>query len=43
MHRILLVEDDFALAMGTEYALQSEGYEVVRAENVKRARELLES
>lgn len=41
MHRILLVEDDFALAMGTEYALQSEGYEVVRAENLKKAGELV--
>lgn len=43
MHRILLVEDDFALAMGTEFALQSEGYEVVRAENLKRARELMDA
>lgn len=39
-YRILMVEDDFALAMGTEYALQSEGYEVVRAMNLKTAREL---
>lgn len=38
-HKILMVEDDFALAMGTEYALQSEGYEVVRAMNLKSARE----
>lgn len=40
--KILLVEDDFALAMGTEYALQSEGYEVICAENLKRARELVQ-
>lgn len=38
-HKILMVEDDFALAMGTEYALLSEGYEVVRAMNLKAARE----
>lgn len=30
-YKILMVEDDFALAMGTEYALTSEGYEVVCA------------
>lgn len=41
MRKVLLVEDDFALAMGTEYALQSEGYEVVCAENLKKAREQL--
>lgn len=39
--KILLVEDDFALAMGTEYALQSEGYEVVCADTLEKARTLL--
>lgn len=39
-HKILMVEDDFALAMGTEYALASEGYEVVKAGNLAQAREL---
>ncbi len=39
--KILLVEDDFALAMGTEYALQAEGYEVVHASNLASAREAL--
>jgi len=39
--KILLVEDDFALAMGTEYALQAEGYQVVHAANLKSAREVL--
>lgn len=39
-YKILMVEDDFALAMGTEYALQSEGYEVVRAINIQTARKL---
>lgn len=36
---ILLVEDDFALAMGTEYALQAEGYTVIHAGNLAAARE----
>lgn len=35
---ILLVEDDFALAMGTEYALEAEGYEVLHAVNLDEAR-----
>ena len=38
---ILLVEDDFALAMGTEYALQAEGYEVLHAANLNEARRLV--
>ncbi|MGN0439100.1 MAG: response regulator transcription factor [Lachnospiraceae bacterium] len=41
MATILLVEDDFALAMGTEYALQSEGYTIVHAGTIKEAREAL--
>lgn len=41
MATILLVEDDFALAMGTEYALQSEGYQVIRAGTLAQAREYL--
>ena len=36
--KILLVEDDYALAMGTEYALQAEGYTVVHASNLENAR-----
>lgn len=39
-HKILMVEDDFALAMGTEYALTSEGYEVVSANTLAAARRL---
>ena len=39
--KILLVEDDFALAMGTEYALQAEGYEVLHAANLESARTYL--
>ena len=38
-HKILMVEDDFALAMGTEYALTSEGYAVTTAGNLAQARE----
>lgn len=37
-YKILMVEDDFALAMGTEYALTSEGYEVVSATTLAEAR-----
>ena len=37
---ILLVEDDFALAMGTEYALSAEGYEVRHADTIKKAGEM---
>ncbi len=42
MDKILLIEDDFALAMGTDFALKAEGYEVIRACNIKQAREALE-
>lgn len=38
MAKILLVEDDYALAMGTEYTLEAEGYEVFHAPNLKTAR-----
>jgi len=37
--RILLVEDDMALAMGTQYALEAEGYEVIHASTISKARE----
>jgi len=40
--KILLVEDDFALAMGTEYTLKTERYEVVHASDLKTAREYLQ-
>ncbi|MBR4086057.1 MAG: response regulator transcription factor [Lachnospiraceae bacterium] len=42
MSKIMLVEDDFALAMATEYALQSEGYQVVCADNLQKARGILD-
>lgn len=41
MYKILLVEDDYALAMGTEYALQTEGYHVLHAANLTEARKCL--
>ena len=40
--KIRLVEDDFALAMGTEYTLKTEHYEVVHASDLKTAREYLQ-
>ena len=39
---ILLVEDDYALAMGTEYTLRAEGYEIRHAKNLAEARELVD-
>lgn len=39
---ILLVEDDRALAMGTEYALKAENYEVMVAQNLSAAKECFE-
>ncbi|MDR2501742.1 MAG: response regulator transcription factor [Oscillospiraceae bacterium] len=40
MARILLVEDDEMIASGLSYALEQEGYDVARAKNAARAREL---
>lgn len=40
--KILLVEDDFALAMGTKYTLKTENYEVVKASNLAEAKALLQ-
>ena len=41
MQRILVLEDDYALAMGIEYALQAEGYEVLHASTLQKAREMI--
>ncbi len=41
--RILLVEDEESLAIGLEYNLNEEGYEVVRAGNGEKAIELFDS
>lgn len=40
--KILLVEDDMTLAMGIEYSLKNEGFEVVHAPSLSKARENLE-
>lgn len=39
---ILLVEDDYALAMGTEYTLKAEGYEVIHAASLEEARKYIQ-
>lgn len=38
---ILLVEDDYALALGTEYSLKAEGYQVVHAVSLAEAKKHL--
>lgn len=43
MNRILLVEDDEALAMGIEFTLKDEGYQVNRASKAEEAKGLFES
>ncbi|MBO6165755.1 MAG: response regulator transcription factor [Eubacterium sp.] len=40
---ILLVEDDYALAMGTEYTLKAEGYGIRHAKNLQEARQAVEA
>lgn len=42
MNKILLVEDDEALALGVEYTLKEEGYEVSRASLVKTGKDLVD-
>ncbi|MBE6059942.1 MAG: response regulator transcription factor, partial [Clostridium sulfidigenes] len=39
MNRILLVEDDEALALGVEYTLQEEGYQVFRVGSIENGKE----
>ena len=43
MERILLVEDDCALAMGLVYSIQQEGFEVTHCPDAKSAREAFAS
>lgn len=40
--KIFVLEDDSAISMGLKYSLENEGYEVVQAECVKEAMELIE-
>jgi DNA-binding response OmpR family regulator len=42
MNRLLLVEDDEALALGIEFTLKDEGYEVLRASTVEEGKALFE-
>lgn len=42
MNRLLLVEDDEALALGIEFTLKDEGYEVFRASTVEEGKKLFE-
>ena len=37
--KILLVEDDITLAMGIEYSLKNEGFNVIVASSLEKARE----
>jgi DNA-binding response OmpR family regulator len=43
MNRLLLVEDDEALALGIEFTLRDEGYEVLRASNLEEGKTLFEA
>lgn len=43
MEKILVVEDDSTLSFSIEYTLKSEGFETVHSENVKTAKEILNS
>jgi len=43
MVKILLVEDDATLAMGMEYTLKNEGFDVTVASTLKEARESIEN
>jgi DNA-binding response OmpR family regulator len=43
MNRLLLIEDDEALALGIEFTLKDEGYEVLRAATIEGGKELFEA
>ncbi|WP_315115208.1 response regulator transcription factor [uncultured Clostridium sp.] len=43
MNRLLLVEDDESLALGIEFTLKDEGYEVIRTFTVEDTKKLLNS
>lgn len=43
MKKLLVVEDDFALAMGIQFALKSEKFDVVVANTLAGADEILKS
>lgn len=41
MSRLLLVEDDMSLALGIEFTLKDEGYDVIVASTIKEAKEII--
>ena len=41
MHSILFVEDDATIAMGVEYSLKQDGFQVSLADRLEEARDLL--
>lgn len=43
MSKLLLVEDDMSLALGIEFALKDEGYEVLTASTLKESKSLYEA
>ncbi|MBV4418984.1 response regulator transcription factor [Clostridium tyrobutyricum] len=43
MYKLLLVEDDSALALGIEFTLKDEGYEVLTVATIKDAKKFMES
>jgi two-component system, OmpR family, response regulator VicR len=43
MNKLLLVEDDESLALGIEFALKDEGYDVLKASTVEEAKTLFQS
>jgi two-component system response regulator VicR len=43
MNRLLLVEDDESLALGIEFTLKDEGYEVLKAETIEEGKSLFET
>lgn len=42
MNKLLLVEDDEALALGIEFTLKDEGYEVLRVDTVSQGKDLFQ-
>jgi two-component system response regulator VicR len=42
MDKLLLVEDDEPLALGIEFTLKDEGYEIFRTSTVKETKDLLQ-
>lgn len=43
MSRLLLVEDDEALALGIEFTLKDEGYDVIKANTIEKGKEVFKA